>query len=144
MDVKTAPNSLTLELSLARHPGAKAPLDPQTGKANFARFLPALAVVLVIVAIFWKTIFCGQIISKVDSVAKTDSLFNKSMTSVDKAVSFDPSLYLYHIPVQRLSENIWRSGAVPLWNPFNGCGTPLIGDIQYDLFSPLRQIFRAS
>lgn len=44
---------------------------------------------------------------------------------------------LQFVPWQRLAAQMWRSGHLPLWNPFLGCGTPLAANYQTGAFYPL-------
>lgn len=102
------------------------------------------ALVAVIVGVFWKTVFLGDPISKLGLLEQADTLINPSVKLVDFFCVYDPSLYELCIPVQIVIERIWLSGNLPLWNPFNGCGYPMIGDIQSFVFSPFRFLFSPS
>lgn len=102
------------------------------------------AIVVIITAFFHRTIFQGKPISKVGLIEKADSLFDPSMKSASYGCAFDPSLYQLHAPVSFLTERLLKAGNLPLWNPDNGCGQPLVGDPQTFLLSPLRLLFPVS
>lgn len=93
----------------------------------------------VIVAVFWKTIFLAEPISRVFLLAKRDVLFRKYFTLGTSG--FDESVFLLLMPYYHLVANYWRNFQLPLWNPYSGWGTPFLGDIQAAVFSPLRMIF---
>ena len=42
-----------------------------------------------------------------------------------------------YFPFLNLASRLWRSGHVPLWNPFLYNGYPLIGEPQYQTFYPI-------
>lgn len=102
------------------------------------------AIVVIITAFFHRTIFQGKPVSKIGLVEKADSLFDPSMKSASYGCAFDPSLYQLHAPVNILTERILKTGNLPLWNPDNGCGQPLVGDPQSFLLSPFRLLFPVS
>ncbi|MBC7996868.1 MAG: YfhO family protein [Leptolyngbya sp.] len=92
-----------------------------------------------IVAVFWKTVFLAEPISRIFLLAKRDVLFRKYFTL--GASGFDESVFLLLMPYYHLVANYWRSFQLPLWNPYTGWGVPLLGDIQAAVFSPLRILF---
>ncbi len=102
------------------------------------------AIVVIITAFYHKTILQGKPVSKIGLVEKADSLFDPSMKSASYGCAFDPSLYQLHAPVSFLTERLLKEGNLPLWNPDNGCGQPLVGDPQTFLLSPLRLFFPVS
>src|SRR5512136_2247515 len=50
-----------------------------------------------------------------------------------------PLLQFY--PWQQLAVEMWRSGKVPLWNPFVGNGAPLAANLQSAVFYPLNALY---
>jgi hypothetical protein len=44
---------------------------------------------------------------------------------------------LQFVPWQQLAADMWRSGHLPLWNPYVGCGAPLAANYQTAAFYPL-------
>ena len=60
----------------------------------------------------------------------SDGLFENTRTLIwDSADQYFPFL--------NLASRLWRSGHVPLWNPFLYNGYPLIGEPQYQTFYPI-------
>lgn len=45
------------------------------------------------------------------------------------------------IPWRKIAIDQWKNGRVPVWNPFNFSGTPLVGNIQAAAFYPLNILF---
>ncbi len=44
-------------------------------------------------------------------------------------------------PWKHLVISEWKSGQIPLWNPYNFAGTPLLANYQSSVFSPLNMLF---
>lgn len=94
---------------------------------------------LLIAFFFFRTVFGGIPISKICRMAEWDSIYSAYVTG--KSALCDPSIIHLLIPHYFLVADIWKSGNIPLWNPYNACGAPLIGDIQATVFSPMRLLF---
>jgi hypothetical protein len=90
---------------------------------------------------FYATVFLGEPISRLSLLGGLDSLYDPSFKSSQSCWGVDPATYCLAIPVQFLVERLWSSMQLPLWNPFNGCGHPLIGDPQSFVFSPFYFLF---
>ncbi len=100
-----------------------------------------LAMISFIVIIFGKTIFLGMSISKLYLLSQIDSLYNPLLKTTEMRSWYEPTIYLATIPFERLVASILSSGHLPLWNPYNYCGSPLIGEPEYFIFSPFPKIF---
>lgn len=88
--------------------------------------------------VFFRTVFQGKPISKLSRLANWDSVFQQySNTSVG---SCDPSLVQLMLPNYFLAANSWHNFVAPLWNPYSGCGMPMVGDISAAVFAPLRLV----
>lgn len=98
-------------------------------------WVAAAVLVALVCLFFYKTIFLGQSISKLGLLYSVDALFNPALKQHMLPFLDDPSGYLLFFPVGNFVEKCFRSGVVPLWNPLNSCGYPLIGEIQSHLFS---------
>lgn len=118
--------------------------EKSNSKFWYLKVLPVAFIAMVAVAIFWKTVFLGVPLSKLGYMNEADSLFNPLMKSAYRFCKYDPSIYELAIPTQIFIKNIWLSGVIPLWSDLNGCGYPLIGDLQSFVFSPIRFFFNAS
>lgn len=101
----------------------------------------ATGLVLLVLAVFWKTVFIGLPLSKICRLAEWDSLFSAYSSGVNS--STDPSLVLLLIPYYFLVAKSWHSGQLPLWNPHSEFGLPLIADPQAAVFNPLHLLFLA-
>jgi hypothetical protein len=102
-------------------------------------WLAALLILALILLVFSKTVVLGLPISKISRLNEWDSLYGAFWTG--RGGNCDPSIVQLLVPYYFLVAKIWTSGHLPLWNPFSGFGTPLIGDIQAGVFSPLRLVF---
>jgi len=100
--------------------------------------LMLLALLLGICAIFAKTVFLGVPISKLARLTLWDSAFASYRQGPGGLM--DPSLVQLMIPYYCMVAKLWHAGQVPLWNPYNGCGVPLLADPQSCVFSPLHAV----
>lgn len=112
---------------------------PKNVKLNYKDILAALFLCTVVVVFFAKTVFLGLPISKISFLAKWDSLF--ACLAAGKSFSIDPSVIQLIVPTDFLVARLWHAGQLPLWNPYNGLGCPLIGDVQATVLSPVRFLF---
>lgn len=85
-------------------------------------------------AVFYQTLFLGKPISNVFCLAHLDILFRESAQGVWS--NFDRASFLMKISHYFLAATIWGQGVLPLWNPYGGCGVPLIGEQQAIVMSP--------
>lgn len=51
---------------------------------------------------------------------------------------WDPAAHLLHLPADVLAADYFRHGRLPLWNPYNGLGEPLLGNGELAPLSPLK------
>lgn len=87
------------------------------------------------VLVFFRTVFQGKPISKLSRLANWDSAFQQySNASVG---SCDPSLVQLMLPNYFCVAKSWHNFVAPLWNPYSGCGMPMVGDISAAVFAPL-------
>lgn len=93
-------------------------------------------ILLSLIAFFSRSILTDRIPTTTD-ILQTCSFFKKeglSNTAQNKFV-IDPVLQFvpwFHFDIESI-----KSGELPLWNPYQGCGVPHIGNIQSALFFPL-------
>lgn len=115
---------------------------PDTGKARcflgLGSKLDLIALSFLIcftIGVFFRTVFHGKPISKLSRLANWDSMFQQySNTSVG---SCDPSLVQLILPSYFCAAKSWHDFVAPLWNPYSGCGMPMVGDISAAVFAPL-------
>jgi hypothetical protein len=110
-------------------------------RASWRDFLAVLVLLLLLSGIFYKTIFLGVPVSRIALLAHWDSFFDDQLHGQNMLL--DPTTLLLYIPMYFLVGNIWRSGVLPLWNPMSGCGSPIVGDIESNIFSPWKLLFAA-
>ncbi len=94
-----------------------------------------LFLVISTLGLFFRTVFQGKPISKLSRLANWDSAFQQySNASVG---SCDPSLVQLMLPNYFCVAKSWHDFVVPLWNPYSGCGMPMVGEISASVFAPL-------
>lgn len=94
-----------------------------------------LVLLVFTVLVFFRTVFQGKPISKLSRLANWDSAFQQySNASVG---SCDPSLVQLMLPNYFCVAKSWHNFVAPLWNPYSGCGMPMVGDISAAVFAPL-------
>lgn len=104
--------------------------------------LAIVAIVIVIGAVFYKTIFLGQPVSRICLVAAKDVLFRQFLAPATE-IYFDESASQLFVPYKFLTSIYLKNGWLPLWNPYAGCGTPFLADIQSYALSPWTLLFAA-
>lgn len=98
-------------------------------------FSVLLGLIILTLAVFFRTVFQGKPISKLSRLANWDSAFQQySNASIG---SCDPSLVQLMLPNYFCAAKSWHNSVVPLWNPYSGCGMPMVGDISAAIFAPL-------
>lgn len=98
-----------------------------------------LLLTALVVGVFWKTIVAGLPISRIGLIAEWDSLF--SALRRGSSLHIDPSAVLLALPTYTTIADHFHAGQLPLWNSLNAFGSPLVGDVQATVFSPLRVLF---
>lgn len=97
--------------------------------------LSVATLIATVCLLFHKTILAGTSISKVCRIAEWDSLFGQWQSG--HGGQMDPSLVQLMIPYYLIVAKAWHRLEIPLWNPFNACGCPLLADPQSTVLSPL-------
>ncbi|MFA7336428.1 MAG: YfhO family protein [Candidatus Obscuribacterales bacterium] len=104
-----------------------------------------LAVItIVIVSVFAKTIFFGKPVSKTFATSSMDSLYYPQVKAVNISSPIDPCIYFFQMPTAISVERIWKQGQIPLWNPNNACGHPIMANIESGVFSWHHFLFPSS
>lgn len=110
------------------------------------RFYPYILIIGICLTFFYKTIFYGKIPFPGDLLLAEDapwrhaSYFGYNPGSIpNKAQYFDVIQEIY--PWKTLVINELKKGHLPLWNPYNFSGTPLLANYQSQVFSPINIIF---
>ena len=92
-------------------------------------------IILSLVIFFSRSLFTDKIPAPADF--KTYSFFVSRVPSTDKPVQllYDP--IVQYFPWFHFDKQVFKSGKLPLWNPYQGCGTPHIANMQSSIFYPL-------
>lgn len=104
-------------------------------------FISVAVILVVMICFFSPTIFSGKPVSRIGLLNEYDAIYNPSIKSSVLSFQYDPSLYHLQAPITYQLSQMRKTQAVPLWNPLNGCGYPMIGDPQSFLFSFIRFLF---
>jgi hypothetical protein len=112
----------------------------QERKISIADALACLAILTTIAAVFYKTIFLNQPISRLCLAAARDVLFREFLATPTEAY-FDESASQHLVPYRFLVAGYIRAGQLPLWNPYSGFGTPMLADLETIAFSPWTILF---
>lgn len=124
--------------------GEKKPIASATKHVSVfssADALGALFSFAAVIALFYKTVFFAAPIARVYQLANLDALFRDQYNGAPFA--YDRTAYLLKPGLYHLVSSIWRSGNLPLWNSYNGCGAPLVGELQSQIFSPWILLYAA-
>lgn len=136
---------LTVEPSLSSQVGVEkesTPSEVEDGSVfTSLDALGALFSFAAVIALFYKTVFFAAPIARVYQLANLDALFRDQFSGA--MFAYDRTAYLLKPGMYHLVSSIWRSGNLPLWNSYNGCGIPLVGDLQSQIFSPWILLFTA-
>ncbi|HEY9778090.1 MAG TPA: YfhO family protein [Planktothrix sp.] len=97
-----------------------------------------VGLVALVAAVFWKTVFHGEPISRIARLATWDSAF--AQYSHGASALMDPSVVQLTVPYFMLVAKLWHLGQVPLWNPYNACGVPLLADPQAFVLEPVHSL----
>src|SRR5574341_2252518 len=103
-----------------------------------------ISFVLLTILIFWKFFFLGQIPFPGDYLRawyepwKTDT-FRGILGIAHKPVADDVFRHLY--PLRVLAVDIMKRCQLPLWNPYNGSGTPLLAIMHPGYLNPFGFVF---
>ncbi len=99
-----------------------------------------LLLIIVLVSFFFKSVFLGEVLIPSDNVFYGDKFWETY-----KPVNYQNHSKNWHILDQTYSFIPWRiyatqsihKGILPLWDPYNSCGKPFIGNLQSALFDPI-------
>lgn len=86
------------------------------------------------ILLFYKTVFLAQPVSRVFNLVNHDVLFHGAVAA--KSVSYDLASFWMKVASYMLVSSLWHEGVVPLWNPYGGCGSPLLGEVQAIVLAP--------
>lgn len=110
------------------------------------KYLPFITLLIVSIFFFYQSFFLfkvpfpGDLLVSEYSPWKYSSYLGYNPGSYpNKAQYFDVIRQLY--PWKILAMDLWKSGTIPLWNPYNFSGSPLLANNQSGVFYPLNVLF---
>lgn len=119
--------------------------DPEMKLINKNYFTAIIIAIILTIAIFWqfflKTLlpFPGNYLLAWYQPWKTDYTVEETIKIAHKPVADDTFRYLY--PFKVLGIESFQKLELPLWNPYNGSGMPLLATIQSGFLNPLNIMF---
>ena len=103
-----------------------------------------ILLIIAVSAFFYKTIFFGSAISRLDLLYQLDLLYNPELCGVTPTVAQDPSTCTQSFPKENYVQQCIHHFLPPIWNELNGCGQPLIADLSNSLLHPIDLIVGTS
>lgn len=112
---------------------------------NRESFLATIIIAILTIAIFWQFFlknlypFPGDYMLAWYEPWKSSHFSNGSITIAHKPVADDVFRQLY--PFKILAMDIVKQGKLPLWNPYNGSGMPLMATMHVGYLNPFNMLF---
>lgn len=111
-----------------------------------SKFFPIILSIFLVVAFFWQFFFKGLLPIPADTIVGLYHPFRDLYTAdypngipYKNFLITDPVRQQY--PWKKLSIDAFKNGELPLWNPYEMAGKPLLGNFQSGAFYPLNLIF---
>ncbi len=114
-------------------------------KNNYKDFLAILTVISISLLIFWKFFINGLLPFPGDYLLawyepwKSQFMSNGTITIAHKPIASDIFRQLY--PFKALGMKIIKNFQLPLWNPYNGAGMPLLATMHVGFLNPFNFLF---
>ncbi len=99
------------------------------------RLLPVIILALVAVVPLWRAVFLGQAIGPFDQIRHMAPWNGPAPTQPWDVLMADGAIQFY--PWRHMVFDAWGKGQLPLWNPYELAGTPLLANSQSAGFYPL-------
>jgi hypothetical protein len=114
--------------------------DKSNGNRALGRELVRFIITLLAVELFYfrDAVKPGMVLSAADWVLATESFRGKDFEPANRLLT-DVACQME--PWMHLAGSEWRAGRVPLWNPYAGCGAPLLANAQSGVFNPIHFIY---
>lgn len=111
----------------------------------FRSYWPLFAIILTVLAFFWKVVFRGMVPLPADFVVGVyypwlDYKWGFA-TGVPVKNPLTTDVVSFTYPMQTLATDMLKKGTLPLWNPYILGGTPLLANFQSAPFSPTNFIY---
>lgn len=100
--------------------------------------LPIIVIPVAVVVLFWPFFLQGLHVVPFhfEPASVTAIPGGGNSAAINYGIPWDASPILLHYPNAALTGDALRSGHLPTWNPYQGCGTPALGSGQAYPFSP--------
>ena len=108
--------------------------DQKSAKRLIFRIWPILVLALLPFIPLWRCVFLGQAIGPFDQIAQMAPWHAAKATQPWDVLQADGVLQFY--PWRDMVFKAWGHGQLPLWNPYELAGTPLLGNSQSAAFYP--------
>jgi hypothetical protein len=117
----------------------RSPAESQAPRSELALFIAALCVLEI--AFFWDALRPGWVLSAADWVLATASFHESGEREYEPSNRLLTDIACQMEPWMDLVAREWQSGRVALWNPYAGCGVPLLANAQSGVFNPVNFIY---
>ena len=102
-------------------------------------WIPAVFILLFTLIFFKEAVFQGKILSPIDAACPIDPVWNEVCGQVEVAknglIGSDQAAQFY--PWRSVVRRLLQAGQLPLWNPYNSSGYPLLANTQSSVFYPV-------
>lgn len=108
-------------------------------------YLPLLFLTVITLLIFWQFFltglhpFPGNFLIAWFEPWRTDTISNGVITIANKPIADD--VFRLYIPFKTLAMDQFKKAELPLWNPYNGTGMPLMAMIHVGFLSPFNLLY---
>jgi hypothetical protein len=113
--------------------------EPRRTKTEFVLFI--LVLLTLEVVYFGDALRPGWILSAADWLLASESYRKPGEPDYEPSNRLLTDIACQMDPWLDLAAREWHEGRVPLWNPFAGCGAPLLANAQSAVFSPINWIY---
>src|SRR5262245_52899995 len=114
----------------------------RTPKTEFVLFI--LVLLTLELLYFGHALRPGWILSAADWLLASESFRKPGEPDYEPSNRLLTDIACQMDPWLDLAAREWHAGRVPLWNPFAGCGAPLLANAQSAVFSPINWIYFAT
>lgn len=128
---------------------APARVEAESGDQSDLQF-PAwkewIVATLVLVSVLWLAALPGlqpgTSVSPIGGYTSTDRLYGSTNAGVAQPITLsDPSPVYLHYPYDQFDADAFRQHQLPVWNPYNAAGVPLLAQTQSNPFNPLKLLY---
>jgi uncharacterized membrane protein YfhO len=110
------------------------------------RFLPIALIIIVVLVFFWQFLFKGLLPIPSDTIVGLyypfrDAYFKTNPNGLPYKNFLVTDPVRQQIPWKKLVVDAEKNLSIPVWNPYNFAGTPLLANFQSAAFYPLNALF---